>query len=117
MATIFQDNEDKYSIQTADQPILIEVTIGNGQTGAYVIFLGKELKGTNTTANLGTKSTVAGRTGIISTTITDTLEETNFTSVIVTVVEGTKRTDFGPYTRQAPNDTDTVLYNLKLRFS
>ena len=114
MAIINVDIDAAYTPKTEDQDIKVSVMVGDGQKGAYVIFLGKELKGTNTEAILGTKADVVGKTTIVVTTIIDTLQETNWTSVTVTISEGNLIEKFGPYTRQVPQNFDMVIYTLKI---
>jgi len=60
MALILVEIEDRYQPKTKTLPIEVHVTIGDGQNGAYLIFLDQQLKGNNTTAvlgNAGTKNT------------------------------------------------------------
>ena len=114
MSIINVDLDGVYIPKTEDQDIRVAVQIGDGQTGAYVIFLGRELKGTNTEAILGTKANVAGKTTIVVATIIDTLEETNWTSITIQISEGIFIQMFGPYTKQVPENFDTVIYTLKI---
>ena len=117
MAVSYLELEDNYNVKTDDKPISIEVEVGNGQSGAYVIFLGKKLKGTNSPAPLGQKADVKGQKATIATTVADTLQETNWTSVTVYVIEGENRTTFGPYKKQAAQHLDTIIYTLQILFS
>ena len=119
MSVIYKDYNDSYTIQSSDQPINISVAIGDGQTGSYAIFLGKALMGTNTTTNIGTRATVAGQKATITTTVMDTLEETNWTSATITVTEGNGGASktFGPLSEQVPENQDTCIYTLQITFS
>ena len=119
MSVIYKDYSDSYTIQSASQSINVSVTIGDGQTGSYSIFLGKALMGTNDTANIGTKATVAGQKATIVTTVMDTLEETNWTSATITVTEGNTGVSktFGPLSEQVPQNQDTCIYTLQISFS
>ena len=114
MSIINVDLDAEYVPKTEDQDIKVSVEIGDGQCGAYVIFLDKELKGTNAEANIGNKANVVGKRTIVATTIIDTLKETNWTSVTIKIREGNFSQTFGPYKKQAPENNDMVIYTLKI---
>lgn len=114
MATTYVEIEDKYIPKTSDQPIFVSAEIGNGQTGAYVIFLDKKLKGNNATANMGVKADVLGKKSIISATVVDTLDETNWTSLTIKIKEGANEQVYGPYTKEVATHLDTVCYIIKI---
>jgi hypothetical protein len=114
MAVSYIDLNGSYQPKTEDENIEVEVQIGNGQSGSYAIFLGKVLKGANKPAVLGKKADIVDKNTVITVTITDLLEETNWTSMTVTVTEGKHKTEFGPYEKQVPHSMDTAIYTLKL---
>ena len=114
MSVINVDLDAEYAPKTEYQNIIVSVQIGDGQTGAYVIFLGKELKATNEEANIGIKADVIGKTTIVVTAIIDTLKETNWTSVTIKITEGNFSQTFGPYKKQASENLDTIIYTLKI---
>jgi hypothetical protein len=114
MAISYIDLNGSYQPRTEDENIKVAVQIGNGQTGSYAIFLGKVLKGANKPAVLGKKADIVDKTTIITVTITDLLDETNWTSMSVTVTEGKFETELGPYEKQVGHSMDTVIYTLKL---
>lgn len=114
MAVTYVDLNDRYIPTSDTDDILVDVLIGDGQEGAYVIFSGGTLISTNEEANLGTAADIDGRDTIISVTIVDELEETNWTSITVIVTEDDKTTTFGPYKKQAEQHLDTIIYTLKI---
>jgi len=115
MAVKHVDLDDCYIPETQDQDIIVSVEIGDGQSGAYTIFLGRKLVSANMPANLGNKSHIGKKNTIITVTVVDTLKETNWTSMTVFVKEGTgDPTQFGPYKVQAENHLDIIIYSLKL---
>ncbi|RYZ88500.1 MAG: hypothetical protein EOP04_09250 [Proteobacteria bacterium] len=114
MAIKHVDLDDCYIPQTNDQNILIDVEQGDGGDGSYSIFLGTRLKGLNKQTSVGTNAQVAGKNIIVSVTIVDELQETNWTSMSVVVQEGTSKKVYGPFKAQAENNNDTVIYTLKL---
>lgn len=115
MAVKHVDLDDCYTPKTTTEDIVVDVTVGDAQSGAYVIFLGTKLIKANKPANLGKSAKVKGKTTTISATIVDVLEETNWTSITVSVKEGEgNETTYGPYKTQAENHLDTVIYTLKL---
>ena len=114
MAVKFVDFADSYKIKTTTNDIKVKVKIGDGQVGAYSVFLGKKLIKNNATANIGKKADVNGKPTIISVTIVDTLKETNWTSMTVIETEGETVTTYGPYKALAEHHLDTVIYSLKL---
>lgn len=117
MTTTYVELDANYAVHSEDQSIFIEVIIGNGQIGSYAIYLGRSLVEVNKTANLGTKSSVTGKNAAVIASIRDSLTETNWTSVILNITEGTKTTTYGPYEKLVANNFDTVIYTLKIHFS
>jgi len=114
MAIKYVDLDDYYEPVTTDQEIFVDVKYGDGQPGVHHVFLGKEHKGSNNKVKLGKKADVKGQRSLISATVHDILEETNWTSILVVVTEGTYKKEYGWYKSQAPNHLDTVIYNLNL---
>lgn len=114
MAVHHVDLDDCYQPKTADQDILVSVKIGDGQKGAYSIFLGRDLVTSNEEANLGKAADVGNKDILITVAIRDTLRQTNWTSMTVTVREGGDDSRFGPYKMQAEKHLDTIIYTLKL---
>lgn len=114
MAVIFVDKKDTYTIQTKTKDIIVDVVIGDGQSGNYSISLGKNLVEMNGPANLGKQADVAGKKTTVSVKVNDTLIETNQTSMTVTVTEGANKATFGPYSQEVAQHLDSVIYTLKL---
>lgn len=114
MAVKFVDVKDTYKIKTKTKDIIVDVIIGDGQSGNYSISLGKKLIEMNGPAAMGTQEEVAGKRTIVSVKVTDTLTETNRTSITVTVTEGANITAYGPYKEMADQYLDSVIYTLKL---
>lgn len=114
MATTFVDLKDTYTIKTKTKDIIVDVIIGDGQSGNYSISLGKNLVEINEPANLGKQADVAGKKTTVSVKVNDTLTETNWTSMTVTVTEGASVTRFGPYKQEVFQHLDSVVYTLKL---
>lgn len=112
--TTYVEIEDQYNPIAGNTPIEVSVQIGDGQQGAYLIFLDQVLKGTNQTAVIGSSADVAGKKTIVSATVTDMLEETNWTSVTITVKQGTATKVYGPYSKQVAVNFDTVCYLVKI---
>jgi len=114
MAVKFVDLDDSYNPKTSTKDIIVDVKIGDGQVGSYSIFLGMQFKSADAPANMGKKKDVSGESTIITVTIVDTLKQTNWTSITVTVTEGETKTVYGPYKALAENHLDTIIYSLKL---
>jgi hypothetical protein len=114
MAIIYVEVEDKYKPKTVDKDIEVAVTVGDAQTGAYMIFLEKKLKGANKSAKMGKAADVIGKRTIVSATVVDKLDETNWTSLTITITEGTNSTKYGPYSKQVAQNYDTVSYIIQI---
>lgn len=114
MAVTFVDLKDVYNIKTKTKDIIVDVAIGDGQSGNYSISLGKNLIEMNAPATMGKQADVAGKKTVVSVKVNDTLTETNQTSMTVTVTEGASTTVFGPYTQEVAQHLDSVIYTLKL---
>jgi hypothetical protein len=116
MANLYFEIEEKYKLKTDNETVKVEVKIGDagGGAGAYLIFLGRTLKGANKTATMGNPSAIAGKWMIVSATIPDVLEETNWVSVTVFVHEGDSKKKYGPYPRLLPNHLDIANFFIKI---
>ncbi|MCW3093368.1 MAG: hypothetical protein JWP81_4437 [Ferruginibacter sp.] len=115
MAVKHVDLDDVYLPKTNNNDIIVDVTIGEGQNGAYVIFFETDFISANGPANIGKRANVVGKKTTISVVIVDELEETNLTSMTVMISEGDNNfTEIGPFKAQAENHLDTVIYTLKL---
>jgi len=114
MAVKHVDLADLYIPKTSSKNIIVDVQIGDGQNGAYTVFLGMRLISANEPANLGKKANVSGKKTTVAATIIDTLQQTNWTSMTVLVSEGDVITTYGPYKVEAEDHLDTIIYTLKL---
>ena len=114
MAVHHVDLADRYEPKTQTENIIVSVKIGDGQVGAYSIFLDKELKTSNQDANLGNAGNVGQKDIMVVASIRDTLTQTNWTSMTVFIDEGNNHTKFGPYSVLAEKHIDTIIYTLKL---
>jgi len=117
MAITYVDIQDRYFIKTDNtNDIRINVIIGDGQTGAYVIFEDKKLKAANKSANLKAANKLVGKRCLVAATIVDMMNSTNWTSVTVEVLDGNKKQTYGPYSKEAPLQLDTIGYTISIYF-
>jgi hypothetical protein len=117
MAISYVEIEDRYFVQPADtDDVIVSVIIGDGQTGGYLIFLDKKFKAANKSANLKTANRLVGKRCLVSATITDTLNETNWTSVTVQIQNGNNSKAYGPYSKEAAANLDTICYAISIHF-
>ncbi len=114
MAVTFVDLKDTYTAKTKTKDIIVDVSIGDGQSGNYSISLDKKLIEMNAAATMGKAADVSGKKIIVSVKVNDTLKETNQTSIIVTVTEGANVATFGPYSKEVAQQLDSVIYTLKI---
>ncbi|MEO7306117.1 MAG: hypothetical protein ABIR78_07355 [Ferruginibacter sp.] len=114
MAVTFIDLKDTYNIKTKIKDIIVDVSIGDGQSGDFTISLGKQLIEINKPATMGKQDDVKGKKTIVSVKVDETLTETNRTSMTVTVTEGARVTTYGPYKHEVAQHLDSVVYTLKL---
>lgn len=115
MAVINVEIEEKYLIGDDSEAVAVFAEFGNGQPGGgYVVFLDQELKGLNGLVEIGLPSELCNKWTIISGTIIDKLEETNWTSISVTVIQGNHKTSYGPYSKLVSKNFDTVCYLIKI---
>jgi hypothetical protein len=116
MSNVYFEIEEKYKLKTTNETVKVSVRIGDAGDGAggYLIFLDLALKGANKTATMGKASAIAGKWTIVSATIPDVLEETNWVSVTVFVHEGDSKKKYGPYPRQLPNHKDIANFLIKI---
>ena len=84
MATTYYDAEDFITVHAGLFPLTILAQTGDGQGGGYLIFNGSHLIGANDKAVIGSIKDIKEWLTITA-TIKDKLEETNWTSVSVTL--------------------------------
>ncbi len=117
MAITYVDIEDRYFVQPTDtDDVVVSVIIGDGQTGAYLIFLDKQFKAANKSTNLKTANKLAGKRCLVSSTVVDMLDQTNWTSITVQVQNGDDSKVYGPYSKEAPAHLDTICYSISIHF-
>ena len=115
MAVVHVDLDAQYQVKSNDQPVTLNVTFGEGQVGAYSVFVGMDPKGSNTPVELGIKENLIGKRTLVVATIRDTLTETNLTSMTVELSEeGAPSTTLGPFTKEVPKQKDTAIYTLTI---
>lgn len=116
MATTYYDAEDFLDINAGLFPLTISVQLGDGQGGGYLIFNGSHLIGINNEAVIGTIEDIQEWLTVTA-TIKDKLEETNWTSITVTIKANNRQQpySFGPYKREAEKHLDTVGYTIKIK--
>ena len=116
MATTYYDAEDCYTVTADSYPLEVDVRIGEGQGGGYLIFNGTKLIGANTKAALQSIDS-SDLWLTVAATVKDKLKETNWTSVTVYLKDASKSKPvaFGPYKREVDTHLDTVSYTVKLK--
>jgi hypothetical protein len=115
MAIKIVELNDIYQTKGSTNDIKVDVTIGDGQEGSFSVFFDSKYVTPNPMANIGKRADVIGKETSIVVVIADELGQTNHTSMTVFVYEGNSSpTKFGPYSSEAENHLDTVIYNLKL---
>lgn len=114
MAVTFIDLKDTYTIRTKTKEIVVDVFIGDGQSGDFSVSLNKQLIDINKPATIGKQDDVKGKKTIVSVKVDDTLTETNQTSMTVIITEGASVTTYGPYSQEVAEHLDSVVYTLKL---
>ncbi|HEX8517226.1 MAG TPA: hypothetical protein VF868_13600 [Bacteroidia bacterium] len=112
MATTYVEIDETYTPHTSDQQISVVAQIGDGQIGDYSVFLDRALKKKDTP--IGKKSEILNKRIIVSATVVDVMNETNWTSLTIKIKEGAKEKTYGPYSREAANHLDTVIYIVKI---
>ena len=106
--------EDQYVCKTDSDPVKVTVIIGDGNPGGFLVFLDRKLKSANKTASMGKAQGIKGKKTIVSATVTDEMDETNWTSVTVIYEEGNRKTPFGPYSKEVAKNLDTVGFIIKI---
>lgn len=114
MAVTYVEIEDKYQPKTTNKDIKVHAEIGDGQGGGYLIFLNQKFMGNSVEANLGKANDVNRKWIIISSTVIDKLDETNWTSLTIYITEGDNITVYGPYKKEVQKHLDTVCYIIKI---
>ncbi len=118
MAITYVEIEDRYYVQPSDtEPVSVNVIIGDGQTGGYLIFLDKKFITANKAGNLKAANKLAGKRCLVSVTVVDQRDETNWTSITVEVKKGDQSKVFGPYSKEASAHLDTICYSFSLHFT
>lgn len=115
MATTYYEAEDFFKINATYFPLKITVHLGDGQGGGYLIFNGTNLVGINDAAVIDTIENISEWVTVAA-TIKDKLEETNWTSITITLTTNKQQIHtFGPYKREVEKHLDTVGYTVKIK--
>ena len=104
-----------YSVQDQND-VHVETKVGDGQPVYSIsVFLDKENKGMSENVKLGKPSEVRNKLITIVVVVQDRLAETNWTSFTSWLVQGNSKIIYGPYSEEANQDQDTVIYTLKIK--
>jgi molybdopterin synthase catalytic subunit len=114
MATVYCEVDVQYQIQDSTKTLSINAELFDGQGGAYAFFLNETFKAVNKKTNLGKGATIKGGVVTVSSTVKDKLEETNWTSIDITLYEGDTETKTYSYSKEAEKHLDTVQYIIKI---
>ncbi len=117
MALFKEQKEEHFLPATEHTDVVCKVLIGNGQSGSYLITLDADLLSADQPATLGKKADIEGKTTYVIAHVTDVLQETNWTSLSITLTEGTRETHFGPYNYQVPHQNDEVDFTIQIHHS
>lgn len=116
MATTYFEAEDLFKLHSTSHALDLSVTIGDGQGGGYLIFRDTKLIASNKKITIKKLSDLQDKWLTFVVVIKDKLEETNWTSVSITIKETDKEAiTFGPYKREVQNHLDTVCYSIKIK--
>jgi hypothetical protein len=118
MATILKDlDEVQYPIKSVDKNIKLSAVFGDGQKAGYLIFLDLELVGTNEPTSFGNKQEIGNKQALLSATLTDALVQTNWVSMTVFIQEGDdEKLEICNASDQVPNEKDSIVYTLPIKF-
>lgn len=116
MATTYYEAEDVFTLKSAENSIELNVKTGDGQGGGYLIFKDTELIASNKKVTIKEVDELINKWLTFVVVIKDKLEETNWTSVTVSIKEkGENPVLFGPFKREVQNHLDTVCYAVKIK--
>jgi hypothetical protein len=116
MAVQYVDLDGICDLDDNNDDVEVEVSVGDGQPNFSLnYFLDQSLLGSGPVISLGPASALRGKRLMIVVVVQDRLEETNWTSFTAWITQGQKETQYGPYSKEAENHMDTVIYTLKIR--
>lgn len=115
MASFFVDIDETYTAADSSRVISLDISIGDGQDGGYLVFLNNKFIGANRECALGKGADIKGQKSLTSVTITDELQETNWTSCTLNIYEdSTLIKSLGPYKKLVPDQQDTVIFSINI---
>lgn len=117
MALHTEEKVEHFLPATEHTDVACKVFVGNGQSGTYLILLDDALLSVDQPATLGKKSDIIGKTTYVIAHVTDVLQETNWTSLSITLLEGDHETHFGPYNYQVQHQNDEVDFTIQIHHS
>lgn len=116
MATTYYEAEDVFIVKSKNNSLELNVKTGDGQGGGYLIFKDTELIGSNKKITLKNVDELIDKWLTFVVVIKDKMDETNWTSVTVTIQEeASQLIPFGPYKREVQKHLDTVCYSIKIK--
>jgi len=115
MAITYYEAEDVFKLKSSENPIDLEVKIGDGQGGGYLIFSDTKLISSNKKATIKKPSSLIDKWLNFVIVVKDKLKETNWTSVTVSIIEDGTTSVYGPFKREVAEHLDTVCYSVKIK--
>jgi hypothetical protein len=113
MSVVYENPpKEKYTARYADAPLVLDVVIGDGQTSSWSVFVDNTPVGGSKPTTIGNGGSLFDKTTTVTATVRDTLHETNWTSITISITESGVTTEFGPYKREVPADKDTCVYTV-----
>lgn len=110
--------EGTFAVADGSKDLILDIAIGDGQQDSAVsIFLGPASQGRALHTNLGRANDAKGKTLTIVVVIQDRMNETNWTSCTMVLTSGGQKITYGPFSKEAVNNLDTIIYTLKISIS
>jgi hypothetical protein len=111
MEDTYYDEDEQYKLETQNDPILIRVVVGAGMGHTYEIYKDEDTIAKDEDADAGDAESCNGSEIKIVATITDTVTQTNMTTLRVEVHEGGNVKKY-QYENELPADSDTAIYTV-----
>lgn len=110
--TEYEEHTD-HTLQSENDDVSIAVNFGNGHNGKYKIYKNGEKISSNEPAEAGTAQACDGATIRVIAVIPNTVSQTKWTNVKVTVKEG-RRSETYNYEHQLPESSNAALYDIEI---
>lgn len=115
MAISYYKIEDNFNIDENNKDVKLEVLIGDGHDGAFIISADDKICTVNKPAQFSNLEDLKNKWINVVVSVLDTMNETNWTSVTLKFENNKISKSFGPFKKEVDNNHDTIIFIIRIK--